>query len=200
VIRATLALLATSLAACGGARATEADANEPPPPLTDRDPPAYIPPPAAGGHTGDIASLAAAGGYEQARSIALRLIAAARDGSEEALVSLLDERLGRVLPRLSGPSRERALVIRHVLFSPARGELGPDVPLESLVEQERVEVAPLSRHLQGQPIPPGLLGTDLLVTVPLTAQGRQQLRVLFNWPLDGAVLVRPGAEPRIVGL
>ncbi len=169
-------------------------------PLTDADPPAHTPAPTPEARTGDVASLAAAGGYEQARSMALSLVAAARDGDEGALVALLDERLGRVVPHLAGPSRDRALVVRHVLFSPARGELGPDVPLENLVDEGRVEVAPLSRYLHGQPIPAGLLGTDLLVTLPLTAQGRQQLRVLFTWPLDGAVLVRPGPEPRIVGL
>jgi hypothetical protein len=188
-------------AACGGAggagASTEREAEAPP---THHDPPPYIPSPAAQAHTGEVSALATAGGHDQARAVAIELLVAVRDSDEETLTRLISDPVGRVLPRLSAPNRGRDTVLRQVLSSPQRTGLGPDVELDALIDRERMTVTPLSR-LPGSPdIPDGLLGSDLLVRFPLAATGRQQLRFVLSWAVEGAIVVRPGSEPRVIAL
>jgi len=189
-------------AACGGARGesdtTVSQAEQAPP--TYQDPPPYTPGPATDAHTGEVSALATAGGYDQARAVALELVTAVRDRDEETLTRLVTDPVGRVLPRLSAPNRARATVLRQILHSPRRAGLGPDVELDALIDATRMTVTPLSRLPNAPAIPAGLLGSDLMVRFPLAATGRQQLRFVLSWAVEGAIVVRPGSEPRVIAL
>jgi hypothetical protein len=144
--------------------------------------------------------LATAGGYDQARAVAIELVTAVRDSDEETLTRLVTDPVGRVLPRLTAPNRSRDTVLRQILHSPRRAGLGPDVELDALIDPTRMTVTPLSRLPNSPAIPAGLLGSDLMVRFPLAATGRQQLRFVLSWAVEGAIIVRPGSEPRVVAL
>jgi len=202
--------LLSLVAACGGApqetdsRAQllgEAAPTEPlGAPSTHRDPPPYTPLPAPSAQTGEASALRAAGGYDQARAVALAVVEAVRDRDEATLNQLVSDPVGRVLPRLSGPTRSRDAVLRQILHSPRRQALGPDIELDALIDASRMTVTPLSRLPSQASLPSGLLGSDLMVRFPLAATGRQLLRYVLSWAVEGAIVVRPGSEPRVMAL
>jgi hypothetical protein len=195
-------LLATALGGCGGAetRAEEAEMPEEAAPPTDRDPPTHTPRPAARGHTGDISSVATAGGYDQAKSVAVRFILAMRDGDEPTLTALLADPLGRALPRVATPNRQRSAVVRELVSARQRTNLGSEAPLESLIDPATLEVQPLSRHQAGRALPSGFSGSDLVVSFLLAAQGRQHFRAHLGWTAHGVLVIRTGSEPQILAL
>ncbi|HJL06726.1 MAG TPA: hypothetical protein RMH85_33500 [Polyangiaceae bacterium LLY-WYZ-15_(1-7)] len=200
-LRATLTALLALGCGGGGAASSSGPAvvDAPLAPSTAADPPSYTPPPAATGEPGGPVGLATSGGHEQAEVMAVRFLEALRDGDERGLRRLLDERLARAQPRLSSARQPRDHLIEVMLRHPRRGNLGPDTPLEELVRLEGVEVTPL-RDVTRR-IPDGLEATDLHLTIPLTAAGRRVLRFLLpGWAHQGALVIRTGVAPRIVGL
>ncbi|MBX3245921.1 MAG: hypothetical protein KF901_01925 [Myxococcales bacterium] len=195
--RLASALVTTLALGCG------AHAPPPPAPLapaTDRDPEPWVPPPASEAPAGGTVSLSIAGGDAQARLVALRVVTTIRDGDEASLLALLDDPLARAQPRPSAARIGREQIVEMAMRSPRRSDLATEATLEELVEVEQIEVMPLSELM---PSPPeGLLPTDWVVYLPLTATGRRSFRFLLNgWHLRGAVIVRDaGGGPRVVGL
>lgn len=185
-------------AACGQSHAGGTAAPEELPP-TDRDPPPYIPAPTDDARTGGAVGIATSGGFEQARIVALRFIEAVRDADREALEQQLGETIARVRPRLMTPNVPRAQMI-ELLVSPGRRRVAapPEVPLDQLVDTSSIVVIPLAQHEDAAELPNGLLPTDLQVTVPMRDQGRPFLGAIWN--PEGRLIVRPGPEPRIIGL
>ena len=169
-------------------------------PLTDGDPPTYAPLPDGTAHTGEAVGIATSGGFDQAKSVTVRLIRAVRDADEAELEALLADPLLSVYPQLGRRTRRRSDVIQFALQNPRRAGIGPEVALEQLVDLTHIEVMPLARHLGDLPVPSGLQGGDLLVRFPLTPIGQNVLRYLLGWPAQGGLVVRPGVEPQIVGL
>jgi hypothetical protein len=193
---ATVVLLA---AGCGTDASARGDVVEPP--LTHDDPPSYVPPPSDAPETGDAVGVAATGGYDQAKAIAVRLVRAVRDADEQTLTQLLAAHVANLFPRLGHAGREREAVVARIMTNHAQSGLGTEVPIHHLIDEERFEVTPLSRVYAGQALPPGMQGTDLQVTFPVQAEGRRVLTILVGWPTtQGGIIVRPGTEPRIVAL
>ncbi|MEM9190068.1 MAG: hypothetical protein AAGF12_12870 [Myxococcota bacterium] len=181
---------------CGGTAANEA---QPSAPVTDEDPPAFAPAPSSAPHTGDVVGLATSGGHDQAKGVALRFVLAVRDADEAELDQLLGAQVGRLFPRLSPGSRDRAQLLQQIVQHPRRSGLTSDMPLTELVNTSEINVQALSARTGT--IPPGLLESDLVVTFPLGQQGRQYFQILLGWRSShGGVVVRPGVEPHIVAL
>ncbi len=134
--------------------------------------------------------------------MALDLLRAVIEGDPTNMGRLLDERLARTMPRIGPVERGREHVIAYALVEARRRGLGPTVTLDELLGGERLAVAPLSAYLdRGDGPPAGLRSTDLVVSVPLSDRGRRALRrVLPGWLDHGRIIVRLGAEPRVVGL
>jgi hypothetical protein len=172
------------------------------PPSTAADPPPYVPRAQASGRPGAPVGLAVASGSGEARQAAIGLLHALVESDTAGMRRLLDERVARALPRVGPADRERAEVIAYTLVESRRGALGPTVALQDLLGDERLEVAPLTTVIDAEGgLPEGLRATDLVVSVPLSDLGRRALRrVLPGWGIRGRVIVRLGAEPRVVGL
>lgn len=178
--------------------ACTADPGRPPeptpsPPPTEWDPPPWSPPAVDDAHTGDTVGAMATGGIDQPRWVLLRFLQAVRDADEATLQRLLTD------PVLSRRLRERprGFWIDRLTRGPRRRGLDAEVPLEALVSVRRVEV--LSAHRWSMR-PRGVLDTDLWVSFPLEPKGRRMLSPLLLWRDHGQIIVRPGPDPRIVGL
>ena len=128
--------------------------------------------------------------------MALRFIAAIRDQDRGALERMLAEQLFSAQPRLGGAQRPRSLILRTLTMPRRTGNLGPDVPVESIVDLTHLQVQLLS-EAQAR-IPEGLRPEDILVSVPL----RNAYRTLIGGgSLHRLVLViRTGGNPRVVAL
>lgn len=192
-----LALLALAWAGCGGGAATVTGPS--PPPLTHDDPPAYAPGPSDSPTTGPIVGVSTAGGHEQAKEVAMHVLRAIRDADEPGLRRLLSGQVANLFPRLSQASRTRDSLLERLLTNHPRTGLGPDVPLEQIVETDRIEVVPLGRSGEEE-LPAGILPTDLRVTFPLMARGRQLRLLGLGWHRVGGLVVRPGGSPRVVAM
>lgn len=171
------------------------------PPITDSDPPPWTPTPENAAWSSGAVGLTVSGGHDQARALARRVLQAMLDGDGAALERDLAPRVARVIP-LGVPQDVAANLVRAVTLPRRRNNLRLGTPLEQLVHLDRVDVSPLSRHLQNRAAPQGLLPTDLYVLIPLTDQGREIFRRLLGrrWGPHGAMLVRSGTNPQIVGI
>lgn len=191
---------AVSLCLCCGGTAPP-PASPAGPPVTDSDPPPWTPTPERSAWSSGAVGLTMSGGHDQARSVARLVVQAIVDGDAAALERHLAPRIARMIPGVSSPADSAASVIRLATHQQRRANLRLGTPIEQLVELERIDVSPLSRHLVNRPIPPGLLPSDLYVVVPMTAEGRRFFRRLVRgWGPHGAVLVRPGTVPQVIGL
>lgn len=161
-------------------------------PSTAWDPPAWSPPPHDEPVAGTTAGASASGGHDQPRWVLLRFLRAIRDGDEAALEELLADPV--VSTRLR--ERPRRWWIDRLTQDRRRGP-GDDAPVERMVAVRQLEVRALEELGS---TPPGLRGSDLMVRVPLEPDGRRWLGPLLFWRGRGRLLVRPGPEPKIVGL
>lgn len=166
-------------------------------PVTDRDPLPYSPPPAEFGIAGETVALAAAGGEDQARRILPAFIRAVQRASERELDALLAEEVAIIPVRTRRRILPRAALIR-ALVSARRRILDPDVDVAELIDLDQVAVVRASAFFRNRALPAPVLGSDLVVTAPVRSQGRVPLQRLFGWAGQARLVVRPGADPRIV--
>lgn len=185
------------LAACG------AQPQLPPPvtpaPVTDADPPTYVPPPSDVASTGAPVGLQSAGAAEQARALAVRFLEVLVRGDGPALSRLLTAEVA-----VTRPGRRvlaaRDDVIARALMSPRRRTLAPDEPVSTFVDLDSLQVQPL-RELPGMDAADALRPDDWVVTFTFTPQGRRTMFLLVEgWRHRGAVIVRTGQPPQVVGL
>jgi hypothetical protein len=178
---------------------------EPLPPATDADPLPHTPDPQEAVYAGDgPVGLAMSGGFTEARSIAIRFLEGLLAGERETMERLLSDRVALAQPRLTAPTRQRDDILVVAMHPARRRVLDPSATLDSLLDLDGIEVSTLegeSEDRSGRGIPQGLEGTDVVLTVPLTATGRRVLPLLLpGWRREGKVIVRGGADPRIVGI
>ena len=186
-------MVVVALVACGGP--PEPASTDTLPPSTDRDPPPYTPGPSDVATTGAVVALATSAGTEQGRSVALRFVEAIRDQDRSALERMLAEQLYSAQPRLGGAQRSREVILRTLTMSTGNN-LGPDVPVESIVDLTHLQVQLLSEVEER--IPEGLRAEDVLVSVPLQTAYRT---LIGGGSLHRLVLVvRTGGNPRVVAL
>ena len=192
-------VIALMVAACGPATATHGGAGAAELPPTDRDPPPYVPPPVDRAHTGQAVGIATSGGFEQARSLAIRFVEAVRDGDRAALEEQLAETVGRARPRLVTPHMPRAQIVEQLVEGPRR-RFAPnaDTPIEQLIDANGITVSPLSQSEEAGELPEGLLPTDLDVAIPIGELGRRFLLHMLQWAPNGRLVIRPGVQPRIL--
>lgn len=189
-----LLLALFQIAGCGATSSDPEHAS----PETSSDPLPFVPPATGEGRTGEAIGLSLTGGREQARAVALQLIYAIRDSDESVLEGLLGDPLGRVVPRLVSGVRTRRDALETLLHAPARNGLDSAIPIEHLVAVDQFRVLELRERDGSIGTPAGFRDDDLLVSFPLGAQGLRFLRPLLSWPASGAIVVRAGAEPRII--
>lgn len=192
-----LALVAASALGCGsGGGAPSARPMLPP---SDRDPLPFTPAPETEGRTDDTVALAAAGGEDQARRMLPALLAAARDGDERTLRQLFADEVTQVQSPDADP-RPHDVVVGRILLFARRTLIQPDVQVEELVDLANVRASRAAQIFEGRGLPRGLRATDVVLEVPLLEAGRAPLRSMLEWHLRGTLVVRPGRDPRIVGL
>lgn len=168
-------------------------------PPSDRDPLPFTPAPEIEGRTDETVALAASGGEDQARRMLPALLTAARDGDERALAQLLADEITLVQTPDTAP-RPREVVIERVLLLARRALIQPDVPVEALVDLANARASRAAQTFEGRALPRELRPTDVVLDVPLLEAGRAPLRSMLGWHLRGTIVVRPGPDPRIVGL
>ncbi len=178
---------------------------EPLPPATDADPLPHTPQPQDGVRGGDgPIGLAMSGGFNEARSMAIRFLEALVSGEREGMERLLGDRVALAQPRLTAPTRQRDDVLVIAMHPARRQAIDASTTLDSLIEIDSLEANTLEGETgdrSGRGLPQGMEGTDVVLTVPLTPTGRRVLpRLLPGWRQEGKVIVRGGADPRIVGI
>ncbi|MEM9074108.1 MAG: hypothetical protein AAGE52_36790 [Myxococcota bacterium] len=184
-----------AFAACGAPQPSRVSGS----PSTEADPPPYTPPPSETATTGTTTALATSGGGEQAKAVAIRFVRGVVEGNEDALVRLLATDILTAQPRLTGQQRLRSDIVTQALQSAQRRRLGGATTVDTFIDANSIQVQPLSQAVRQ--IPNALRPSDLYVTVPLLPTGQRVFRFLINgWHHRGVVIVRAGAEPRIVGL
>jgi hypothetical protein len=92
------------------------------------------------------------------------------------------------------------VVIERVLLLARRALIQPDVPVEALVDLANARASRAAQTFEGRALPRELRPTDVVLDVPLLEAGRAPLRSMLGWHLRGTIVVRPGPDPRIVGL
>ena len=187
------------LVACGPSATSQSSTAATELPPTDRDPPPYVPGPTEEPRTGETVGIATSGGFEQARSLAVRFVEAVRDGDRQALEEQLAETVGRTRPRLLTPHMPRAQIVEQLVEGPRR-RFAPDAdtPIEQLIDANAITVTPLSQSEDAGELPEGLLPTDLDVVIPIGEVGRRFLLHMLQWAPNGRLIVRPGVQPRIL--
>lgn len=200
---ALLILSCAALVACGG---PETEGPREPVrraalPATDRDPVPYTPPTSTEARTGEVTSLSAAGGEDQARRMLPAFLEAMRDADERALGQLLGEEIGSVRARgRRHAASPRATLVQRIVLHSRRAQLASDTEVEQLVDLERLRVSRASEFWAGREMPRTVLPTDLVLEVPLLEAGRGPLRTLVGWSVRGHLVVRPGRDARIVAM
>lgn len=178
---------------------------EPLPPATDADPLPHTPDAQESVRAGQgPAGLAMSGGFNEARSIAIRFLEALLAAERESMERLLGDRVALAQPRLTAPTRQRDDILVIAMHPARRRVLDANATLDSLVDLDGIEANTLEGEngdRSGRGIPHGLEGTDVVLTLPLTATGRRVLPLLLpGWRQRGKVIVRGGTNPRIVGI
>lgn len=195
-MRASLTLLMLSVTlGCGGAVDAASGRSVPP---SDRDPLHFTPTPATEGHTDEPVALAAAGGEDQARRLLPALLVAVRDADERGLEQLLDTQVVSLLQNRSAAVRPREVVVQRLLLYARRSVIQPDVGVEELIELGSVQTSRAAQFFEGREMPEGLRATDVVLEVSVHDAARGALGAMFRWHARGAMVVRPGRDPRIV--
>ncbi|UJR80867.1 Tim44 domain-containing protein [Sandaracinus amylolyticus] len=169
-------------------------------PSTHRDPPAHVPAPESAPSTGELVGVVAAGGEDQARELLVALVTAIVEGDRETLEATLGEevfhggslRAGRTRTRTSGSAFAGQLLTRARMT-----RLPPDARFEDLVEVESIRVEPIATSIAGEPLASELQPGDLVMHFELTSAGRDPL-VDLTHEGHGALIVRPGEDPRVI--
>ena len=187
------------LTSCGGGaapgRTTYAEA-----PATDRDPPAYAPPPGGVAQTGGAVGLAADAGYEPARAFGVTFFRALLDADRSALTSMLVDSV--VIGRNARTSQLRAHFVEEVQRYRDTNPAPQQVTFDELVETQRVTVRSISAYATEAPWIENVgafADTDLVVSVPIRLVGRR-LFFPFVGRAGADLVIRPGLEPRVVGM
>lgn len=116
-----------------------------------------------------------------------------------ALGSLLAENVSRVFPRPSPRRINRDAAIRLMVLERRGQPLGPETSVDTLARLDDIETVNLGEFLGGRPVPNGLLASDTLVRIPLTVRG-MQAGLASGWGRQGgAIIVRGGTDPRVIG-
>ena len=160
-------------------------------PATDRDPPPWVPPPSESGQTGAATGIVVSSADEQSRVVALRVVRAIHDLDSATLTLLVDD----PVVSLGGGAVPREAAIRAWLELIQQSNV-EGLALEELFELHRITVSPLSERYRGGVVPAGFRATDVIVSIPLSVTGRQRVR-LGGFQMQ--LVVRPGAEPRVIG-
>lgn len=160
-------------------------------PSTHRDPPPYVPAPDAAPTTGALVGVIVSGGEDQARALLVRLVLAIRDADADAVGEVLAPSV--LLPGRSRRIEGARLAAQWVSQARTAG-LPPDAPFEELVDVESIRVGPIP----AQPAVSDLLPGDLLVRFALTPLARRALAGVAPGDGQGALVVRPGEDPRVV--
>ncbi len=159
-----------------------------------------MPEPEPSAETGQSAGLTLSGGYDQARSIALRFVRAVRDADEVTLETLLSDPVYRSPPRHAQTPIPRTDVLTALANSARDANLGPDTPLEQLLRLDDIQVLPLEEYAAGQAVPAGLDPNDLVVSFTLEALGRTLFQPMMHFGSRVAIIVRPGAAPLVLAV
>jgi hypothetical protein len=198
------AVFALALAACGGGARP---AVREPLPSTHRDPPSHVPRPVASPAasptveaSGAIVGIAASGGEDQARELLVALVTAIREGDAPAIVQISAPTLARAaIPQarpIGAPALAQQLVVQARLH-----QLRPDARFEDLVEPSSVRTEDVRAAFPGG-VPPHLGAGDVIVRFALTPLGRRAMGTFATTTSTGeargAIVVRPGEDPRIV--
>ncbi len=176
-----------------------------PAPVTDADPEPYTPPVSDVAVTGAPVGIRSTGASEQARSLAVRLLEALVRGDEQTLSHLLSAEVA-----IRRPGRRRLAsrhdVIARALRPPRRRPLGASESLSTFVDLGSLRVQSLSEFLslhaeELRPDDEMLRPDDWVVTFTFTPRGRRTMFLLVEgWRHRGAVIVRTGQPPQVVGL
>jgi hypothetical protein len=193
---------AAILAGCGASIPPPPPSALDTPPPTEWDPPTYTPEPQREARTGAPVGVTVSGGYDQARHVALTTVRALRSADEAVLEELLTERVSMVFPRIGHQRLSRVRLLQAIQHNARRlSQSSRELSVDELVDLSSLEVRSVSRLLDGRATPPGLEPGDLRVLFVLTRTGRRLLAPLVpGWSSRGAVVVRPGSRPRVVGL
>lgn len=142
-----------------------------------------------------------ADGEDEAREVVARLLRAVLDADRPTLETLVDDPVGRTLPRLGPLDRERGPVLDSVVRSPLRTGHESSADLDALVHESRITVSTLPAYLGTEALPMGFHARDRVVRLPLTPLGSQLFHALLpGWLGEGVVVVRPGSPRPIVAL
>lgn len=193
-------LIVLVLAACTpGQTAAGSTATLPPP--TEQDPPPYAPPPSSSvGRTGDTTSLTADAGYEPARAVAVSFLRALFEADRGEISSLLVDSV--VVGRQGRQTMTRATFVQEALRHREQQPVPQLVTFDQVVEPQRVGIRAMSAYAVEYPWVANIgafSDGDVVVVVPLRVMGR---RLFHPWNGRSAaeIVIRPGLEPRIVGV
>lgn len=195
---ATLAIVAAVAAGAMGCGGASPQANEPALALTDRDPPPFTPTPSDYTETGGVTAGRVSGNIDQARRVALEVFEAVRAADAAALRAMLSQRV--VSPGVDGfrRTRTREIVISQIVRAHRR-TTQPRPAADQMLQLQQIDVRPV-RSRNGA-LGSGVRPTDLMVTIPQTQDGRQQLPRWYNpWRGVVRVIVRPGQRAQVIGL
>jgi hypothetical protein len=145
-----------------------------------------------------VAALNAAGGEEQARRLALRLIRTLLDGDEPALRSLFDAIVSRTRLRREV---DRADIIEECLDYARQLRWRSDMEVGDVIDADGIDVSRWRGTAPGGGRVPGIVRTDLVVRIPLRGVGPRPVPRCFHRSAGVAeIVVRPGLRPLVVGV
>jgi hypothetical protein len=165
---------------------------------THADPPPYTPEPSDQPTAGETTGIAASDARDQARAVVARFIDAVQASDQGELERLFADPITPMGRRREPRIQEREALIAFVLEA-AQQQPGPAVGVQEIANLRDLSVTPLSESY-GEDLPTGLAPTDLLVTFPVDPQGGRNLRAALGWLANGMMVIRPGRQPRIVGI
>jgi len=136
--------------------------------------------------------------------MAVRFLEALIAGERATMERLLGDRIALAQPRLTAPTRQPDDVLVIAMHPARRRVIDASATLDSLIDLEGLDANTLEGETgerSGRGLPQGMEGSDVVLTVPLTPAGRRVLPLLLpGWRQEGKVIVRGGADPRIVGI
>ena len=122
------------------------------------------------------------------------MVRALLDSDASGLQRLLAK---RVVYGLEGVGRPRAEVAERCVEETRALAYEPGMRAEDLIDFTAIEVQRVELFHTQTPLPPGVRGSDLLVTLPLHDAGTEHRPRI---PCATAVYVRPGEQSAIVAL
>lgn len=190
-----LASLLAALAACASApevRAPRRAIGDRP--FVERERSAPVPAALVGSSRGDVVALEAENGHEPARQIALAFLRALLAADAIALQQVFAE---EVAYGVELAARPRAELVERCIGEARALRYGADTSPDSVVDVDAIEVRPVANEDQQLARPPGILASDLIVTLPPhVVNAGSAARV----PCLHSLYVRIGEPTRVVGL